>query len=114
MSNKKIPTAIGEAALANPEQDLPTAVRYLLQLIAKRSPGHSVELRIPPYGAIQCMAGLNHRRGTPPNVVELSPEVFLSICFGKSSWQEEMANGKVLASGELAKELASLFPLRSD
>jgi hypothetical protein len=46
--------------------------------------------------------------------VEIGPEVFLSICFGSSSWQEEMANGKVLASGELAKELALLFPLRRD
>ncbi len=114
MSNKKIPQAIGEAALANPEQDLPTAVRYLLQLIAQQAPGHSVELRIPPYGAIQCIEGLNHRRGTPPNVVEISPEVFLSLCLGMSQWQEELENGKVLASGELAKELVSLFPLRRD
>lgn len=114
MSTKKIPVEIGEAAIANPERDLPTTVRYLLQLIAERSPGHSVELRIPPYGATQCVAGLNHRRGTPPNVVEISPEVFVSICLGKSSWQEEMENGKVLASGELAKELGSLFPLRRD
>lgn len=114
MSGKKIPTSIGEAALANPETDIPTAVRYLLQLIAERSPGHSVELRIPPYGAIQCVEGLNHRRGTPPNVVEIGPEVFLNLCFGKTSWEQEIENGKILASGELAKELGSLFPLRRD
>jgi len=114
VSKRKIPTEIGEAALANPASDLPTAVRYLLQLIETRSPGHSVELRIPPYGAIQCVEGLNHRRGTPPNVVEISPEVFVSICLGATSWQAEIENGKVLASGEMTKELAGLFPLSRD
>lgn len=114
MSKKKIPAEIGEAALASPETDLALAVRYLLQLIEKRSPGRSVELRVPPYGAIQCIEGLNHRRGTPPNVVEISPQVFVSICLGKTTWQQEVANGKVLASGEQAKELADLFPLRRD
>lgn len=113
MSKKKIPAEIGEAALAN-QADLATAVRYLLQLIEQRSPGRSVELRVPPYGAIQCIEGLNHRRGTPPNVVEISPEVFVSICLGKTSWQQEVENGKVLASGEQAKELADLFPLGRD
>lgn len=112
MSVKKIPAAIGESALANPSGDTPTAVRYLLQVIAERAPGHSLELRIPPYGAIQCLAGLNHRRGTPPNVVEINPEVFISICLGTTSWQEELASGKVLASGALAQDLTDLFPVK--
>jgi hypothetical protein len=111
---RKIPTEIGEQALMNPASDPATAVRYCLQLIEQQVPGHSVELRIPPYGAIQCIEGLNHRRGTPPNVVEMNPEVFLSLSLGKSTWQQEIENGKVLSSGGKSTELESLFPLRRD
>lgn len=87
------------------------AVRYLLQRIEDENPGHSVELRIPPYGAIQCIAGLNHRRGTPPNVVEIAPENFIRICLGELGWQEAEASGVLLVSGALAKELTDIFPL---
>lgn len=88
-----------------------TAVRFLLQRIEATNPGHSVELRIPPFGAVQCIAGLNHRRGTPPNVVEMSPEVFLDLCLGELSWQQALGSGKLIVSGNLASELADLFPL---
>lgn len=112
MTKRKIPREIGEQALSNPEADLATAVRYGLQLIELRVPGHSVELRVPPFGAIQCLAGLNHRRGTPPNVVEMKPEVFLALCLGHSDWQTEIDNGQILASGGRSAELEALFPLR--
>ena len=112
MGKRQIPAEEGEAALKSGDERV--AVRYLLLEIEKKLPGKSVELRVPPYGAIQCVEGLNHRRGTPPNVVEISADVFLSLALGKSSWQSEVENGKVIASGELSTELAKVFPLRSD
>ena len=109
MGKKQIADDVGKLAIAN--GDVPMAVRYLLQLIENSSPGRAVELRVPPYGAIQCVRGLDHRRGTPPNVIEMAPEVFLSLCNGESSWQSELEDGRVLASGALADEAAKLFPL---
>jgi hypothetical protein len=111
VAKKLIPVQVGIDALANPETEMPTAVRYLLQLIETSNPGHSVELRIPPYGAIQCIAGLNHRRGTPPNVVEIKPADFLALCRGELLWQHAIDSGKLIASGTLSDELQRIFPL---
>ena len=109
MGKKQIADDVGKLAIAN--GDVPMAVRYLLQLIENSSPGRAVELRVPPYGAIQCVQGLDHRRGTPPNVIEMTPEVFLSLCKGQSSWSSELEAGTVAASGALANEVARLFPV---
>ena len=97
--------------MALASDDLPMAVRYLLQLIESAEPGGAVELRVPPYGAVQCIGGLDHRRGTPPNVVELSPSDFVSLCKGEVGWDELIAQGSLRASGVLASELRNLFPL---
>lgn len=109
MSKKQIPHDIGLSAIES--RDVPTAVRYLLQLIADRAPGGAVELRVPPYGAAQCLGGLDHRRGTPPNVVELSAESFMDLALGASSWDELESQGKLVASGVLASQLRNLFPV---
>ncbi len=109
MAKKQIPPTVGRAAIEN--RELPTATRYLLQEIEKRHPGGSVELRVPPFGAIQCIEGMDHRRGTPPNVVELSAEVFLDLCLGESSWEVAVASGVISASGAKASEVATVFPL---
>lgn len=114
VGKRRISASEGEAAIIGEIKDEALAVRYLLQLIEDAVPGRSVELRVPPYGAIQCIEGLNHRRGTPPNVVEINSEVFLSLALGKSSWLEEVENGKLVASGELAAELSNIFPLRGN
>lgn len=111
MGKKRISKEVGQQALANLDTELATAVRFLLQQIELSHPGHSVELRVPPFGAIQCIAGLNHRRGTPPNVVEMNPEIFLNLCLGELSWQQALGSGKLIVSGNLASELADLFPL---
>ncbi len=108
---KRITDQRGKAALSGETFDEATAVRYLLQLIADNHPGRSVELRVPPYGAIQCIEGLNHRRGTPPNVVEISASVFISLATGKTTWQSEIENGSLIASGDMAAELERVFPL---
>lgn len=92
------------------ETQTATAVRYLLEELTFLRPGNSVEVRVPPFGAIQCIEGLSHRRGTPPNVVEIKPEVFLQLATGELSWPAAMQAGKVLASGTRA-DLSELLPL---
>lgn len=109
MAKRQISKSDGEAAIAAGNQ--PTAVRYLLQQIESNSPGGAVELRVPPFGAIQCIGGQDHRRGTPPNVVELSPENFLSLALGESTWDQLVQAGELLASGVMATELRNLFPI---
>ena len=111
MGIKRIGDDEGLAALAGRQEQMPMAVRYLLQRIKEEFPGNSVELRIPPFGAVQCVAGLNHRRGTPPNVIELSPEDFLDLCLGELGWDAAVVSGKLIASGTLTDELSQIFPL---
>ena len=111
MGRKRISDTAGLAALASWQRETAMAVRYLLQRIEDQHPGHSIELRIPPYGAIQCIAGLNHRRGTPPNVVEIAPENFIRICLGELDWRQAEQKGLLSVSGALAKELTDIFPL---
>lgn len=109
VAKKQISVEAGRLALS--QDDQPMAVRYLLQLIEASAPGGAVELRVPPFGAIQCIGGLDHRRGTPPNVVEISPSDFISLCQGEISWDALVEQGSLRASGVLAGELRNLFPL---
>lgn len=109
MAKKRISKAEGAAALGS--GDKPTAIRFLLQEIESMAPGGSVELRVPPYGAVQCIGGLDHRRGTPPNVVELDSESFLALALGRANWDELVESGKLIASGVLVQELRNLFPI---
>lgn len=114
VGKKRISKEVGELSLRSESFDEATAVRYLLQRIEDLLPGRSVELRVPPHGAIQCVEGLNHRRGTPPNVVEVSADVFLNLALGRTTWQAERDNGRVIASGELSSALQEIFPLGSN
>ncbi len=91
-------------------EDEALAVRYLLQLLRNRVPGKAVELRVPPYGAVQIVEGTSHTRGTPPAVVEIEPTAWLELCSGVRSWDELVNLGRVNASGERS-HLAALFPL---
>jgi hypothetical protein len=86
------------------------AVRVLLAELAHRAPGRSVEVRIPPFGAIQCVAGPRHTRGTPPNVVETDPMTWLLVATGRLSWSDAVASGKVHASG-IRTDLTEFLPL---
>jgi hypothetical protein len=83
-------------------------VKLILDTIKSVSPGKSVELRIPPYGAIQCVAGGNHRRGTPPNTVEMSGPTLIKLINAPLLWQELVANGEISASG-IASDLSPVF-----
>ena len=111
MAAKRISDEVGLAALRDLETEQVTAVRYLLQELEKVHPGGTIELRVPPYGAVQLVGGLNHRRGTPPNVVEINAEDFLGLALGRVSWDSLLETGKLLASGSRAAELRNLFPV---
>jgi hypothetical protein len=86
------------------------AVRLLADHLAARHPGRSVEVRIPPYAAVQCIAGPRHTRGTPPNVVETDPVTFVGLACGFVDWDAAVASGLVRASGERA-DLRPFLPL---
>ena len=83
-------------------------VKKILDLIKGISPGKSVELRVPPYGAIQCVVGSNHRRGTPPNTVEMSGQTLLKLINEPALWSSLCESGEVRASG-LLSDLSNVF-----
>jgi hypothetical protein len=88
--------------------DLKLEVKKILALIKSEVPGKSVELRVPPYGAIQCVAGGNHKRGTPPNTVEMSGQTLVRLINEPSLWSDLCESGEVRASG-LLSDLSNLF-----
>ena len=117
---RSIPTADGDrvlsawmsdpASIRDDAAELALAVRYGLQLIRQKAPGNSVELRVPPFGAVQIIEGPRHTRGTPPAVIEVSAEVWLDLVLGKTSFSEAQRNGSVSASG-LRADLQGFLPL---
>ncbi len=117
MARAKIQDAEGgpavRAALAGGADRNTTAmaVRYLLQLLAERAPGNTVEVRVPPFGATQCIPGPRHTRGTPPNVVEMDAPTWLALASGATPWADAVASDAVHASGQRAS-LDGLLPLR--
>ena len=90
------------------DPQITVAVKEILDLIKNISPGKSVELRVPPYGAIQCVAGSNHRRGTPPNTVEMSGQTLIRLINEPSLWITLCESGEVRASG-LLSDLSNVF-----
>jgi hypothetical protein len=118
MARARIADDIGESAVrtslgspaAVPRETTATAVRYLLQLLAERAPGNTVEVRVPPFGAIQCIEGPRHTRGTPPNVIEMDAATWLILATGKRSWADALGSGVVHASGARA-DLAGHLPI---
>jgi hypothetical protein len=86
------------------------AVRFLLDQLVARAPGRSVEIRIPPYAAVQCVAGPRHTRGTPPNLVEMDAATWIRLATGRLAWSDAVAAGHIRASGARA-DLARLLPL---
>lgn len=90
---------------------LADAVRRTARTLEVDAPGHSVELRVPPFVAVQCIEGPRHTRGTPPNVVETDPETWLRLATGLADWEEVVSTGRVDASGSRAGEIAQWLPL---
>ena len=93
-----------------PRASVATAVRYTLQLLAERAEGGTVEVRVPPFGAVQCIPGPKHTRGTPPNVVETDAETWLALAAGTLDWTDAVAAHRVSASGQRA-DLTGWVPL---
>jgi uncharacterized protein (TIGR03083 family) len=85
-------------------------VKELAEAFAAKHPGKSVELRIPPYSAVQCLEGPRHTRGTPPNVVEAQPIAWVRVAAGREAWTDLVRTGQITASGERS-DLSSLLPL---
>lgn len=89
-----------------------TAVRFTLEELAAVAPGNAVEVRVPPDGAVQAVAGPRHTRGTPPNVVETDPVTWLALATGRLTWAAAREAGRVSASGERA-DLSPWLPLQA-
>ncbi|MGH3670185.1 MAG: sterol carrier family protein [Pseudonocardiaceae bacterium] len=80
-------------------EELARAVRLSLRTLAQVAPGATVEVRVPPFAAVQCVAGPRHTRGTPPNVVETDPHTWLALATARISWPQALADGRLHASG---------------
>ena len=91
--------------------ELGEAVRLTARTLAAIAPGASVEVRVPPFVAVQCISGPEHRRGNPPNVVETDPRTWLLLATGLLDVAEAAASGALHLSGARAGEIAALLPL---
>jgi hypothetical protein len=113
VTDQQLRRALDVAAAEHPApEDVPDAVRATLAVIAQRHPGRSVEIRVPPYAAVQAFTGPRHTRGTPPNVVETDPVSWLALVSGRRAWPDAVADGSVRASGTRA-DLAGVLPLEA-
>ncbi|WP_165216626.1 sterol carrier family protein [Schaalia sp. ZJ1691] len=118
MAKRKIDPADGMRAVAawveqgddTARRTLATAVRFTLEELGILYPGRSVEVRVPPAGAVQILQGTTHRRGTPPAVIETDPHTWLELVTGRTDWAEVTKSGRVVASGERT-DLSAYLPL---
>lgn len=99
-----------EVAEATDQGDIRALVKHYLAVLTERAPGSSVEVRVPPYAAVQVVPGVRHTRGTPPGVVETDAGTWLDLATGRTAWHEAVASGAVVASGERT-DLSPYLPL---
>ena len=117
MAKAKIPAELGEAGVraavagTADRNTTATAVRYLLQLLAERAEGNTVEVRVPPFGAVQAIEGPRHTRGTPPNVIEMDAVTWVALATGSVGWADALHDGRIHASGQRA-DLTGYVPLK--
>ena len=88
-------------------------VKATLAELVKRAPGRAIEVRIPPYAAVQCGEGPTHTRGTPPNVIEMEADIWLALASGELNWNDAIESGKVSATGARA-DLSEYLPIGSN
>ena len=88
-------------------------VKKTLQELTVKAPGRAIEVRVPPYAAVQCGDGPTHTRGTPPNTIEMNADTWLALASGKLSWSDAMNSGAIAASGVRA-DLTEYLPLGSE
>ena len=84
--------------------------KHYLALLAQKAPGYSVEVRVPPFGAVQAVEGGRHTRGTPRAVVETDPQTWIAVAEGTLAWNDAVGSGRVRASGERT-DLSAYLPL---
>lgn len=85
-------------------------VKSTLALLTSKAPGRAIEVRIPPYAAVQCGEGPTHTRGTPPNTIEMDAQTWLALANGELLWEQALNDGKIAASGVRA-DLSEYLPL---
>jgi hypothetical protein len=103
--------ALSRVRAGEPERsDLRLLTKHFLAVLESRAPGHSVEVRVPPYAAVQVIPGVRHTRGTPPAVVETDAETWIALATGELSWADAEQEGRARASGERA-DLSAYLPL---
>ena len=114
---RKIEAAAGAVAVeavlggADDRDSVALAVRYLLEVLASDFEGHTVEVRVPPWGAVQAIEGPRHTRGTPPNVIETDASTWIALATGSLAWSDAVAGARASASGQRA-DLSEVLPLR--
>ena len=109
----EVRAALARIRAGEPERaDLRLLTKHFLAVLEDRAPGHSVEVRVPPYAAVQVIPGVRHTRGTPPAVVEMDAATWIALASGSLAWAEADAAGRVRASGERA-DLSTYLPLGS-
>jgi hypothetical protein len=99
-----------EVAAALADGDLRLLTKHFLAVLEQRAPGHSVEVRVPPYAAVQVIPGVRHTRGTPPAVVEMDAATWVALAIGELAWHDAETSAQVRASGERA-DLSPYLPL---
>jgi hypothetical protein len=92
------------------KDDLRLLTKHYLALLETRAPGRSVEVRVPPYAAVQVVPGVRHTRGTPPAVVETDAETWVALATGDLAWPDALTAGRISASGERT-DLSAYLPL---
>ena len=85
-------------------------VKSTLALLTSKAPGRAIEVRIPPYAAVQCGEGPTHTRGTPPNTIEMDAQTWLALANGELLWEQALSDGKIAASG-VRSDLSEYLPL---
>jgi len=95
------------------DQQILEQVKSTLALLTVKAPGRAIEVRVPPYAAVQCGDGPTHTRGTPPNTIEMNADTWLALAAGRLSWSDAMSSGAIAASGVRA-DLTEYLPLGSD
>ena len=107
----EVAAALDRVRSGEPDRaDLRLLTKHFLAVLEQRAPGHSVEVRIPPYAAVQVIPGVRHTRGTPPAVVETDAATWIALATGELSWADAEASVRISASGERA-DLAPYLPL---
>jgi hypothetical protein len=113
MPRRLTPLTPDALAAATRDNDTRALVKHYLALLQECAPGNSVEVRVPPYAAVQVIAGVRHTRGTPPAVVETDAQTWLALARGEMAWGEAMDAVRVRASGERT-DLSAYLPLNDE